>query len=244
MKDGFANIMMGTTINFIKKLGSLYFYGKNFFCPLCGKSYRVFLSTGVQRRPNAVCPGCGSFERHRLLWEAIKKLKSINKIKHGGRVLHVAPEVPLEKKLKKLYTYFSLDINNISSMTTADLTNLPFNGDLFHAVICNHVLEHIKDDHKAMEELFRIMKPGGWGSIQVPIAGQKTFEDFSVTNPTDRERLFGQKDHVRKYGMDYVNRLKNVGFKVIFIRKHEILDPFQQKRLSIACEKGVFLVWK
>jgi ubiquinone/menaquinone biosynthesis C-methylase UbiE len=97
-----------------------------------------------------------------------------------------------------------------------DLTKIPFPNSTFNAIICNHVLEHIPNDRAAMAEFFRVLKPDGWAMLQVPISFHlaATYEDFSIIDPMDRERAFGQNDHVRIYAMDYVDRLKQAGFAV------------------------------
>jgi len=101
-----------------------------------------------------------------------------------------------------------------------DLTQIPIPNSTFNAIICNHVLEHIPNDRRAMAELFRVLKPGGWAMVQVPISLYlvATYEDFSITDPMDRERAFGQNDHVRIYAMDYVDRLKQAGFAIELFR--------------------------
>jgi ubiquinone/menaquinone biosynthesis C-methylase UbiE len=133
-------------------------------------------------------------------------------------LLHIAPEKNLQKVLKASNNieYISGDLNPLVADRKIDITNINFENDCFDFIICNHVLEHIQDDRKAMSELFRVLKSGGEAILQVPISkyNKKTFEDFSITSPEGRERYFGQKDHVRIYGKDYKKRLESVGFKV------------------------------
>ena len=83
-------------------------------------------------------------------------------------------------------------------------------------ILCNHVLEHIPDDTKAMQELYRILIPGGIGIFQIPqdLSREVTFEDDSITDKKERARIFGQYDHVRIYGRDYFDKLRSIGFKV------------------------------
>jgi predicted SAM-dependent methyltransferase len=83
-------------------------------------------------------------------------------------------------------------------------------------IICNHVLEHIIDERRAMYELYSILKQGGWAILQVPISVslESTYEDFSIITPSEREQVFGQADHVRIYARDYTQRLEQVGFAV------------------------------
>lgn len=132
-------------------------------------------------------------------------------------VLHIAPEQEFLRRFKKMKNlkYISADLYSPIVDVKADILNLPFENESFDVVFCNHVLEHIVDDNKAMSELYRVLKPGGWGIFQVPMKNslKETYEDFTITDPKERQKHFGQYDHVRWYGLDYFERLKNVGFK-------------------------------
>ena len=99
----------------------------------------------------------------------------------------------------------------------ADICNLPFKDNVYDVILCNHVLEHIPDDTKAMKELFRVLKPGGMAILQIPqdLKRLVTFTDNSVTDQKERAKIFGQYDHVRIYGRDYFEKLRSIGFKVI-----------------------------
>ncbi len=112
--------------------------------------------------------------------------------------------------------YVTTDLNSPIADVKADICDLPFSEDEFDFIICNHVLEHIPDDTKALQELYRVLKPGGTAILQVPYKADRktTFEDDSITDRKERTRIFGQYDHVRVYGMDYFEKLKSVGFKV------------------------------
>ena len=111
--------------------------------------------------------------------------------------------------------YTSADLFSPIVDVKADILDLPFEDESFDVIFCNHVLEHIEDDRKAMSELYRVMKKGGWGIFQVPMKNslEKSYEDFSIKDPKERQKHFGQYDHVRWYGMDYFERLKNAGFQ-------------------------------
>ncbi|MEK7873336.1 MAG: methyltransferase domain-containing protein, partial [Chloroflexota bacterium] len=134
------------------------------------------------------------------------------------RVLDVAPLPVLQAKYVKLpnLDYLSVDIASPIAMVRMDITAIGCPRDQFDCILCYHVLEHVPDDRKALQELFRVLKPGGWAILQSPIDATrpKTFEDFSVTSPEERERVFGQSDHVRIYGLDYKDRLTSAGFIV------------------------------
>ena len=221
--------MLKTVLNTIPrplliKLSSLgqpfldfWYRGNRYTDPINGKSYRKFLPYGyVQIREQVLSPGTLSLERHRLLWLFLqRKTDFFNK---SLRVLHFAPEQAFFKRFKKMpnLTYVTTDLHSPLADVKADITNLPFDNDSFDVILCNHVLEHIPDDTKAMQELYRVMKPGGWGVFQIPIDEQRqqTFQDDSITDPEERSRIFGQYDHVRVYGQDYYDKLRQTGFKV------------------------------
>ena len=134
------------------------------------------------------------------------------------KLLHFAPEQAFYTRFKKLNNiqYDSIDINSPLAKIKADICDLPIKDNTYDFILCNHVLEHVLDDNKAMSELYRVLKKGGTGIFQVPIDmnRKKTFQDDSITDKLERNKIFGQYDHVRVYGKDYFNKLKNTGFKV------------------------------
>ncbi|ROI13590.1 class I SAM-dependent methyltransferase [Epilithonimonas hominis] len=200
---------------FLRPVIVLFFKGSNFTDPIDGKSYRKFLPYGYgKQRPNALSPGTLSLERHRQMWLYLQNETNI--FTHKLKVLHIAPEQEFLRKFKKMKNleYTSADLFSPIVDVKADIVDLPFEDNSFDVIICNHVLEHIVDDRKAMSELYRVMKSGGWGIVQVPMRNslEKTYEDFTITDPKERQKHFGQYDHVRWYGMDYFDRLKSVGF--------------------------------
>ena len=196
---------------------SLLLKGDKFTDPIDGKSFRKFLSYGYNKlRKNALSPSTLSLERHRLLWlylinETVLFEKKI-------KLLHFAPEQAFYKRFKKLNNieYDSIDINSPLAKIKADICDLPIKDNTYDFILCNHVLEHVLDDKKAMSELYRVLKKGGTGIFQVPIDmnRKKTFQDDSITDKLERNKIFGQYDHVRVYGKDYFNKLENTGFKV------------------------------
>jgi SAM-dependent methyltransferase len=137
----------------------------------------------------------------------------------------VAPERGLSHIILKHQNieYITADLMADNVMVQMDITDIEYPSDTFDVIICNHVLEHVVDDKKAMSELYRVMKPGGWGILQVPIALAltETYEDEAVTEPLEREALFGQADHVRIYALDYAERLKEAGFEVEVVNWQE-----------------------
>jgi predicted SAM-dependent methyltransferase len=190
--------------------------GTRLTCPCCGWRFRRFLPYGVNKRTNALCPKCGSRERHRLLWLYFKDRTDLFDKNH--KVLHFAPEPIFERHFRTMpqLDYITADLSSSLASTKADITNIPCKDNSFDVVLCNHVLEHVPDDRRAMRELFRALAPGGWAIIQSPIDTRraKTFEDHTIISPQGRERAFGQHNHVRIYGRDYRKRLENAGFRV------------------------------
>lgn len=191
--------------------------GDKFIDPIDGKSFRKFLSYGYNKlRKNALSPSTLSLERHRLLWLYLKNETVLfeKKIK----LLHFAPEQAFYKRFKKLSNiqYDTIDINSPLAKIKADICDLPIKENTYDFILCNHVLEHVLDDNKAMSELYRVLKKGGIGIFQVPIdmKREKTFQDDSITDKLERNKIFGQYDHVRIYGKDYFNKLEDTGFKV------------------------------
>lgn len=196
---------------------AFFLRGDKYTDPIDGNSYRKFLPYGYQKvRENVLAPGTLSLERHRLFWLYLTNETSF--FTEKIRVLHFAPEQAFLKRFKKLrnITYTTTDLNSPIADVKADICNLPFEDNSYDFIICNHVLEHIPDDTKAMQELYRVLAPNGTAILQVPYDRNRanTFEDNSITDPKERAAIFGQYDHVRVYGMDYFEKLKSIGFKV------------------------------
>lgn len=200
----------------MRPITDFIFKGDQFTDPINGKSYRKFLPYGYgKQRLNALSPGTLSLERHRQMWLYLQNETDF--FTKNYRVLHIAPEQEFLRKFKKMknLNYTSADLFSPIVDVKADILDLPFEDESFDVVFCNHVLEHIVDDRKAMSELYRVMKKGGWGIFQVPMKNslEKSYEDFTITDPKERQKYFGQYDHVRWYGMDYFERLRSVGFQ-------------------------------
>jgi len=200
----------------IRPFIAFYLKGNKYTDPIDNKSFRKFLPYGYEvQRQNVLSPSTLSLERHRLLW--LYLTNETNFFTSKKKVLHMAPEQCFLSRFKKLnHEYITADIDSPIADVKADIVNLPFTDNSFDVVLCNHVLEHIQDDTKAMKELFRVMKKGGMGIFQIPqdLNRDVTFEDNSITDPKERAKIFGQYDHVRVYGRDYFDKLRSVGFKV------------------------------
>ena len=195
---------------------AFYLKGNKYTDPIDNKSFRKFLPYGYEiQRQNVLSPSTLSLERHRLLW--LYLTNETNFFTSKKKVLHMAPEQCFLSRFKKLnHEYITADLDSPIADVKADIVNLPFNDNSFDVIFCNHVLEHIQDDTKAMKELFRVMKKGGMGVFQVPqdLNRDVTFEDNSITDPKERAKIFGQYDHVRVYGRDYFDKLRSIGFNV------------------------------
>lgn len=222
----------------LKMLG-IFYAGNKVECPICGGNYRSFLPYGrINPRPNALCPSCLSLERHRLIWVYLKE--KTNFFSQKLSVLHLAPEPCFVKRFEKIHgdTYITGDIESPLAKVKMDIHRIPFEENKFDVVLCNHVLEHVQDDIKAMREIRRVLKPGGWAILQVPFFSpvpNVTFEDNSVSDPREREKIFGQDDHVRKFGKDYPQRIERSGLKAI-------LDDFAKSQLDkYGLQKGEIL---
>ncbi|MGY6649510.1 class I SAM-dependent methyltransferase [Wenyingzhuangia sp. IMCC45574] len=216
-----------------KPFFDIYYRGTTYQDPINGKSYRKFLPYGYEnQRENVLAPGTLSLERHRLLWLYLKKHS--NFFTKQQKVLHVAPEQCFYKGFRKQENleYTTTDLLSPLADVKADICALPFEDNSYDVIFCNHVLEHIPDDAKAMSELYRVLKPGGWGIFQVPqnTNEKDTYEDFSITSPEERQKHFGQYDHVRVYGLDYFSRLEKAGFKV---QQFKVTEYFSKEEIEL-----------
>ncbi|MDR0911654.1 MAG: class I SAM-dependent methyltransferase [Methanobrevibacter sp.] len=211
------------------------------YCPFCKKHFWTFLPFGENPRKNAQCPSCSSLERHRLVYLFFKNLGIFNKeskFVQGNeklKLLHFAPEPLFYNLFSKLENvdYYPVDINqNMSNVRLkVDMQDIPFEDNTFDFVYTSHVLEHVPNDRKAMSELYRVVKPfnnGGKVVIMVPIDHNReiTFEKEEYNTPELRSKYYGQRDHLRIYGNDFVDRLRSVGFNVeIFDKNNFKNDP-------------------
>ena len=226
----------------ITPIVSFYLKGTTYTDPIDGKSFRKFLPYGYgEQRANALSPSTLSLERHRLLWLYLKEKTDF--FIAPKKVLHIAPEQCFLKlfKAQKNLDYITADLYSPIADVKADICNLPFQDNSFEVVFCNHVLEHIVDDAKAMRELYRVLKPGGLGIFQIPqdLNLETTYEDFTITSSEERAKHFGQYDHVRVYGKDYFNRLRNAGFKVNEVNYSKTISEKQIEKYCLV--KGEIL---
>lgn len=220
---------------------SIIYRGDKRYCPVCGSRVRKFLAAGVARRPNARCPICGSLERHRLMAVFFQEWTDVYTAK-GYSFLHIAPERQFKEQFERIseLEYMTADLSRSDVRVRFDVCNIPCRDRVFDVVYCSHVLEHVVDDLRGMRGLLRVLKPSGWAVLQVPITAAATIEDPRVTDPAERLRLFGQADHVRRYGYDYENRLRETGFLVESIPARFVVGEENLETMGVDRKEKVF----
>lgn len=229
---------------FARPVLAFFLKGNTYTDPIDGKSFKSFLPYGYgKQRDNALSPSTLSLERHRLLWLYLKNETEFfqPELVSGSaklKVLHFAPEQAFYKRFRNMKNldYTTTDLNSPLADIKADICDLPFGDNEFDIIFCNHVLEHIPDDTKAMQELYRVLKPNGMGIFQIPqdLSRETTFEDDSIIDKKERAKIFGQYDHVRVYGRDYFDKLRSIGFKVKEVDHTSKLSEEDIKRYCLA----------
>lgn len=217
------------------------YFGLVRYCPVCCSFVRSFKPFGVVPRPDVLCPICNSLERHRLVWLFFKRRTNLF---DGSpkKMLHIAPERELDSKLRKVpgLDYLSADLDDPRAMVRMNITDIHYPDNSFDVIYCSHVLEHVPEDRKAIRQLHRVLKTTGWAVLLVPIKVEKTIEDPSITDPAERHRLFGQHDHVRRYGHDFADRLAEAGFTVTTFSATDIVTAKNITRLGLKAEQLFF----
>jgi hypothetical protein len=219
------------------------FTGKFYYCPICETHLRTFLR--LYRPYHAWCPVCRSLQRHRLAWIFLNS-EHIQIDQNELRMLHFAPEPGIATRLEAIPSleYISADLYDKKASIKMDVCDIRFPDESFDLIYCSHVLEHVPDDSLAMREFHRVLKIHGKIILQVPIAGEETFEDLSVANPLEREKLFGQIDHVRIYGKDIIQRLTNAGFCVKEFVTEDLVPSEDIERMGLISGEIIFLCEK
>lgn len=237
-------------------IAGLFYAGRGRRCPVCGAQRRRFMPYGyVTQREDALCPSCLSLERHRALWLLLFGTEGKPALQHGvtfgGRMLHIAPEVCFRKRLRRIMLraggeYVTADLESPLADLHFDVQQIPLADGSADIIICNHLLEHVADDRRALSELCRVMAPGGWGVLTVPVDVTRatTFEDDSVTDPAERTRIFGQYDHRRIYGLDYGMRLREAGFEVETVDIAAAMSDDECRLYSVRRNEPIYLVRK
>ncbi len=190
-----------------------------------------------------MCPRCGSLGRQRTDWLFLTERTDL--LRAQTRLLHVAPERCFAQGLQSRsnISYLSGDYDSATAMERIDITAILYPDASFDVVICNHVLEHVSDDRRAMREILRVLRPGGWAMLQVPVDHKRetTFEDPSITDPQARRQAFGQYDHARAYGRDYSERLAREGFDVSVDGFVQDLAPAVVAELGLDVDELIYL---
>lgn len=225
-------------------LRGLLFVGRRYQCPCCEWRLRAFTAKRAILRPTAdgYCPRCNAKARHRRDWLYLQN--NTNLFSEPVKLLEVGPRWAFARRFQRMpnIEYVGLDLVRRGLEVTAigDVTALSMPSGSFDAVICIHVLEHIEDDRSALAEMYRVLKPGGWAIITVPIRlHHLTYEDPAITAPEDRARAFGERGHVRRYGTDFLDRLISAGFDVRLHRASEIRADVQQ-RCGLRRDENIF----
>jgi SAM-dependent methyltransferase len=222
----------------------LWYKGNNYECPVCNSTYSKLLPYGrMNPRENALCPECLSLERHRLMWLYLKN--KTNFFTQPLTLLHIAPEHCFIKRFEALpnLNYLSADIESPLAKLKMDIHNIPLEDNSVDVVFCNHVLEHVDNDIQCMKEFYRVLKPGGWSILQSPLDPNRatTLEDPTLTTPQQREAVHGQDDHVRTYGLDYADRIRQAGFDVLEDNYVFTLKKEEVKRYALPAEEIIYV---
>lgn len=231
---------------FLKKvrnfLRALFYSGSGKFCPICGRSFRRFLTQKEAGRSDAVCPYCNSLERHRFAWLFIGRNTDIFNLA-GKSFLHIAPEdcfIPAFRRSLESGSYITADLHDSRADVKMDITDIEYPEGSFDALMCSHVLEHVENDRKALSEFYRILKKGGWAILMVPVELEETFEDPAVTDPEKRKEVFGQEDHVRIYGRDFKDRVARAGFATEIIRAGSFCSEDEIMKMGLLKDEEIY----
>ncbi len=215
------------------KLFGIIFAGNKVECVYCKKTFRKFMHEGVKSpafkkykvagggyKLNVFCTNCGSVDRSRLLYLFFKLRTKV--FKQPTKLLHVSPNKEIANALiaptiEQVVGTIEPEMYSEYKPVYMDIQNIKYPEGSFDVVICCHVIEHVDDDAKAMSELYRVLKKGGFAVLQVPLALnlEKTIEDRTLKTDKERKLMFGQVDHVRLYGLDYFDKLQKAGFRVV-----------------------------
>ncbi len=226
------------------KIAPLLYSGNKFEDPIDGKTYRKLLPYGaLKMRPNALAPASLSLERHRLLWLFLKEKTDFFSDREQ-KVLHVAPEQCFLNRFRerKNLDYITGDIVSPIADVKMDLHSIPFGDNTFDVVLCNHVLEHVDNHKRCMREIYRVLKPGGWAVMQVPMDynREETYEDPTIVTEEERLKHYWQKDHVRLFGMDYPDLLKDAGFTVEEVNMQKELPEGMAERYALPEREPIY----
>ncbi len=236
----------------INSYHNIKFKGDVVLCPICQSNYKQFAPFGLIRRHNARCLKCNSLERHRLLWLFLERETAFF-MGEKFDFLHCAPEKTFYGHFatQKNIDYHSCDLfpefyPHVKGIEKQDITQFNYGDERFDAILCSHVMEHIPDDAKAFAEIFRVLKKGGYVLFQIPqdTTAATTYEDFSITDPKEREKHFGQDDHVRVYGLDFKDRAEKAGFQVFEYDYRLSFDESDRFKYGLGRDEYIYLCKK
>ncbi len=222
---------------FFRTIYGFFYLGKRCECNICNNNLRTFVRL---QNKDLLCPFCGSISRTRRLWLLLHESNSLK-----GNVLHFSPSRSIYRLLKKnnAIAYYSSDFEDeFLADYKFDITNVDQPNETFDTIICYHILEHIIDDVKAMQELYRVLKPNGKLYIQTPFKSGDIYENYAITNPKEREKHFGQHDHVRIYSIDGLkSRLIQCNFNV---NVHQFKKQHKDSKFGFDSPEIVLVVTK
>jgi SAM-dependent methyltransferase len=225
----------------VRRYGIAAHRGDAVVCPVCGHSFSAFKDAA--NRPRALCWRCGSAERHRALWLYLEGHPAL--LAGARSLLHFAPEWCLEQRLRRVpdLRYVTTDLDPGKGELQLDITCLALEDGAFDAILCSHVLEHVEDDAAAIRELYRVVAPGGWVIVMVPISQSlnHTMEDPLIHTPEQRLAAYWQHDHVRLYAPDIADRLAVPGFDVAVTRPAVELGPAAAARYGLLEADEIFV---
>jgi len=237
----------GKAIEAFLFLRALLFVGSRYTCPCCGWRLRAFThgNYSLRVRHNGYCPRCNAKSRHRRDWLFLES--KTNLFSEPLRLLHVSPKYSLSRRFVKMPSidYVGIDLfDRPNTSIRVDISGIPVKCETFDALLCIHVMEHVEDDVAAIAELYRVLKPGGWAFITVPIRlDRKTYEDPTITAPEDRLLHFGEEQHARIYGLDFPDRLESAGFDVQLDLAQD-LDRSTSEEYGLFADENVFYCTK
>jgi SAM-dependent methyltransferase len=250
---GLLELVLGSPAGFtFKRLGlfarGVLHLGRRYRCPVCGWSLRSFTTRRglFTRTVDGYCPRCDAKARHRRIWLYLSRHTDLSSGQH--RLLEIAPVWAFARRFRGMsgISYTGIDLRAAGPHVTVvgGVADLPLDDESMDEVLCIHVLEHVRPDRQAMAELYRVLAPGGWALISVPLRlDQPTYEDVTVTDPSDRLRLFGEEDHVRFYGLDLRDRLEDAGFAVECDRADDLPED-DCRRFGLRRDEHLFLCRK
>lgn len=248
MKRSFRRLLRHPRLAFVKRLlllgRGLFFVGWRYRCPCCRWPVRGFVGRRGLLRPisDGLCPRCNSKARHRRIWIYLNDRAALRTVDRC--ILEVGPWWSFAPRFRRMTNveFVGLDRERVGPQVTVvgDAAAAPLRSEVFDLALCIHVLEHVPDDRGVIAELYRVVKPGGFAVVSVPLRFDRpTHEDPTITDPVERLRLFGERGHVRYYGLDLRDRLADVGFDV-----H--LDPASgvpeetRRRFGLRTDENIF----